>query len=281
MGTITSGGGSAGSLIAPQIVTDPVVLPRVRMTVRGLVMPGQTASNSVWYPRMTARQNLAATVAEAALKPQSDLTFTQVQSPVQTIAHWMRMSRFVLEDAPALQSTIDGELRYGLELIEEVQLLYGDGTGSNLLGLIPQASAYVAPFVPVGETAIDRILLAIVQSEQALLPATGIVLNFADWGKIRATKDGQGRYIIGDPMGTAPPMLWGLPVAVTPSISAGTFLVGSFYNAAQIFDRMSTEVLLSSEDQDNWVKNLVTARGEQRLAFCVKRPTAFITGTLP
>ena len=60
----------------------------------------------------------------------------------------------------------------------------------------------------------------------------------------------------------------------------GEFLVGQFEGNAFIFDRLDTEVLLSTEDGDNFVKNMATVRIESRLAFVVTRPEAFVTGDL-
>jgi HK97 family phage major capsid protein len=280
--TLGSGSTLAGPMIAPDVRTDPVILPRQRMTIRSLLSQGTTTGNSIWYPRMTARQLNAAPVAESAAKPQSDLTFEQVETRVRTIAHWIQAARQAMDDAPALQATIDSELRYGLSFVEETQLLYGDGTGENLLGIMPQASAYAAPFTfGSGETAIDRILMAIIQSEQALLPATGVVLNTVDWGKIRLLKDAQGKYLLGEPADMASPNIWGLPVIVTPAMTAGNYLVGAFAVGAQIYDRMSTEVLISTEHNVNFTHNEITIRAEERLALAVRRPTAFVNGTLP
>src|SRR6266536_2165539 len=104
----------AGGMVPPHVVTEPVTLPKRRMTIRNLLAPGTTTSNSVWFSRQTQRQNMAATVSEAAPKPQSDAHFSQIQTPVVTVAHFMQCSRNALDDAPALQSTIDAELRYGL-----------------------------------------------------------------------------------------------------------------------------------------------------------------------
>ena len=279
--TIGSGSTLAGPMIGPEIILDPTILPRRKMTVRNLLGQGSTNSNSVWFPRQRARQNLSRAVSEGATKPQSDLTVDQVQSPVVTLAHVMQASRQAMDDSAALMSLIDGELRYGLAYTEEQQLLYGDGTGANLLGIIPQATAYSGAFSITGETAIDRLLLALVQAELALLPASGIVLNTADWGKLRSQKDSLGRYLLGDPAEQAAPMLWSLPVIVTPAIAEGHWLVGAFGLGAQIFDRMSVEVLISTEAGSNFTNNEITIRAENRLALCVKRPTAFITGTLP
>ena len=279
---ITSGSTLGGPLVTPDYRPDmAVALPQRRLTIRGLLAPGETSGNVVYYPRMTARQNNAAVVAELAQKPRSDFSMEQATAPVRTIAHLLDVSRQAFDDAPALRSLIDAEMTYGLNLTEEGELLSGDGSGEHILGLLPQASAYSAAFSITGETAVDRLALALLQAEQALLPATGIVLNYTDWWKIRLLKDGIGRYIVGDPQGNTQPMLWGLPVVPTPAITAGTFLVGSFFYGAQIFDRMAIEILISSENVNNFELNKLTIRCEKRTALAVKRPTAFITGSLP
>jgi HK97 family phage major capsid protein len=191
-----------------------VNLPDRRLTVRDLITPGQTSSNAIEYPVETSFQNSAAVVAEGIKKAQSDVAFDLRSTPVRTIAHFMKASRQIMDDAPMLQTYIDGRLRYGLGFVEEAELLYGDGTGQHLFGIIPQASTYAAPFVfGAGETAIDRLRLAILQATLALYPATGIVLHPTDWAKIETLKDAQGRYIVGDPQGSIVKRLWSLPVA--------------------------------------------------------------------
>ena len=94
-------------------------------------------------------------------------------------------------------------------------------------------------------------------------------------------KDSMGRYIIGDPQGTIAPRLWGLPVVASLAMNAGTFLTGAFKYGAQIFDRMTIEVAISTENVDNFQTNMITIRAEERLALVVKRPAAFIAGSLP
>lgn len=280
----TSTQGTTASVTTSLVIPERaplVTLPERRFTIRDLLTPGETNSNNIEYPVEIAFTNSAASVAEGGAKPQSNVTFDLRSAPVRTIAHFMRASRQILDDAAQLRSYIDGRLRYGLALVEENQLLNGDGTGQNLLGLVPQATAYSAPFTVTGETDIDRIRLAILQATQALWPVTSVVLNVLDWAKVEMNKDSMGRYIVGDPTGQIAPRLWGLPVVPTVAMTAGNFLVGAFRMGAQIFDRMQVEVLLSTEDQDNFIKNLITIRGEERLALAVYRPTAFITGALP
>lgn len=216
------------------------------------------------------------------MKPQSDLTFDDASAQVRTIAHVYKTSRQIMDDASGLASMIDGEARYGLALTEEQALLYGDGNGQNLHGLIPQASAFNPAIYSIpGATNIDIIQQAILQAQQASLPATGIVMSYLDWSKILTTKDGQGRYLIGNPQGMIPANLWGLPVVASLSMTPGTFLVGNFSANAQIFDRQTVEVLLSTEDQDNFQRNMITIRAEERIAMIVKRPQALIFGNFP
>jgi HK97 family phage major capsid protein len=281
VGTINSGSTLAGPLIVPDVRTDAAVLPQRRFTIRDLLAPGQTDGNTIYFPKMTARYANAAMVAESAAKPLSGFDLIQATAPVRTIAHFMQLTRQSLDDAPALRSLVDSELRYGLKLTEEGQLIAGDGTGQNVSGLIPQGTAYSAPFAVTGETFIDRIALAMLQAELALLPASGIVVNPTDWTKAKMLKDATGRYILGPPTATGPQFLWGLPVVPTPAIPVNNFLVGAFDSAAQIFDRMDVEILLSTEHGSNFTNNEVTVRCEERLALAVKRPAALITGTLP
>lgn len=230
------------------------------------------------YPRQTTRDNAAATVAEGALKPESNLAWELKQAKVATIAHWVPASRQVLDDAPQLRTLVDGELRYGLALREEAQLLLGDGVGTNLLGLVPQATAYDAIGQAAGASKFDVLLRAVAQAETADLPATGVVVNSADWFRLQGLKDTNGRYIGSGPMGTVMPSAWGLDVVPSNSLPVGKFLVGNFANAATIYDRMTPVVLLSTEDRDNFIRNMVTILCEERIALAVRRPEALIYG---
>lgn len=65
------------------------------------------------------------------------------------------------------------------------------------------------------------------------------------------------------------------------AMTSGTFLTGAFKYGAQIFDRQETSVQVSTENSDDFVRNLVTILGEERIAFAVKRPGAFVYGNLP
>lgn len=276
--TVGAGRSQGTSLVPGARVPGIFGLPERTLTIRDLVLPGQTSSSSIEYVKETGYTNNAAPVAETTAKPYSDLTFDMTSAPVRTIAHLFKASRQILDDAPALRSYIDGRARYGLRFAEENQLLNGSGTGQNIHGLVPQATAFNPAFAAENETGIDRLRLAILQVVLAEYPATAFVLNPIDWAKIELTKDLGGNYIIGNPQGSLTPTLWNLPVVSTQAMAAGEFLTGAFSFAAQIFDRLDIEVLLSSENVDDFEKNMFTIRAEERLAFAVYRPESFVTG---
>jgi HK97 family phage major capsid protein len=280
MAAITTGnvGGTRDTLVPIDRQPGIVVPPERRMTIRDLLTPGRTSSNSIQFVRETGFTNNAAPQSEGATKGESTIVFELDSENVATIAHFMVASKQILDDAPALQSHIDGRLRYGLAYEEEVQLLSGDGTGPNLHGIIPQATAYAAPFVPQLPSIIDTVRLAILQSELALFPATGCVFNLTDWAKIELTKDTTGRYIFANVQGSVTPMLWSRSVVATPAMTIDKFLVGAFRLGAQLFDREDANVEISTEDSDNFRKNLITIRAEERLVLLVYRPEAFVYG---
>ncbi|MEE9984220.1 phage major capsid protein [Agrobacterium pusense] len=276
--TVGAGRSPGTSLVPGDRRPGIIALPDRQLTIRDLVLPGQTSSGNVEYVKETGFTNNAAPVAEGAAKPYSDLTYDLASAPVRTIAHLFKASRQIMDDAPGLRSMIDGRARYGLRFVEENQLLNGSGTGQNIHGLVPQATAFNPAFSAADETGIDRLRLAVLQVVLAEYPATAFVLNPIDWAKIELTKDAGGNYIIGNPQGSLTPTLWNLPVVSTQAMAAGEFLTGAFSFAAQIFDRMDIEVLLSTENDKDFENNLVSIRAEERLAFAVYRPEAFVTG---
>jgi HK97 family phage major capsid protein len=279
--TITSLVGSGGSGIITQILPGVQMEPLRRFTIRDLIDTGRTTSNLIEWIKENVFTNNADVVSEGAQKPESNITYTREDVPVRTLAHWIHATRQVLADFPQLQTLINGRLTYGLKIAEENQILLGDGTGENLLGLIPQATAYNNSLNRANDTMIDVIRHAILQVRLSYYPATGVALSPTDWHNIELTKDNQNRYMMANPQGVLPAMLWGLPVVESDAMPTDNFLVGAFKLAATLFDREDASIMVSTEDRDNFVKNMVTILCEERLALAVSRPRAFVHGGFP
>ena len=274
----TTGTGGVGDAIQPQRLPGIISAPDRPFTIRDLIMPGRTGSNAIEYVKETGFQNMAAPVAEGGPKPQSDLSFDLVTTTVKTIAHWFRASKQVLADIPLLQSYIDGRAIYGLKYVEENQILAGDGTGQNLLGLIPQATPFNEALRKSGDNKIDVLRRALLQVRIAEYRASAIALNPVDWADMELAKDSTGSYIWVNVQEGGQPRMWRLPVVDSNAIPEGRFLVGAFDIAAQVFDREDAAVEVSTEDADNFTKNMVTIRAEERLALAVYRPQSFVEG---
>ncbi|ECG6579742.1 phage major capsid protein [Salmonella enterica subsp. enterica serovar Senftenberg] len=272
--------GVAEGVVEPQRLPGIDTTPKQLLFIRDLIAPGRTSSPAIFWVQQTGFTNKAAVVAENTTKPYSDIAFATKITPVTTIAHMFKASKQILDDFAQLQSTVDAEMRYGLKYVEEQEILFGDGTGVHLHGIVPQASAFSAEFKVEQQNGIDDLRLAMLQAQLARFPASGHVLHFIDWAKIELTKDTLGRYILANPSGLTGPTLWGLPVVATEAAAfKGKFLTGAFNAGAQIFDREDANVVISTENADDFEKNMISIRCEERLALAVKRPEAFIYGS--
>jgi HK97 family phage major capsid protein len=276
--SLGSDAGSAGALIQPMQVPGIVMPGLRRLVIRDLLAQGRISSNSLEYVREKLFTNSAKPVKEKAQKPESDITFEKDTANVKTIAHWVQASRQVMDDAPMLQSYVNNRLLYGLALEEEAQLLNGDGAGDNLKGINTVATAYDTTLNVKGDTKSDMIAHAIYQVTESEFSASGIILNPRDWHNIALLKDNEGRYIFGGPQAFTSNIMWGLPVVPTRAQAQGTFTVGGFDLASQVWDRMDATIEVSREDRDNFVKNMLTILCEERLALAHYRPQAIIKG---
>lgn len=281
VGDMTTGANLTGTVIGPTIVPG-VVEDIERMNhVRSLLPVAQTNSNTVWYVEETGSEGGPTTVAEGATKPQLDFDLEQKAAPVKKIAAYMRLSEELLNDMPALSGFLTQRATQKLMIVEDAQLLFGNGTGANLTGLTDGAVDGVTGGLTTQTIEGAQTWDAIIQTFAILAndeySPSGIVMNPTDFYAMLALKDTQGRYL-------APGLVWdgqsasifGVPIVVTTAMTSGNMLVGDFRLGAQIFQREGISVRFYDQDQDNAIKNLVTVVVEERLAFPIYRPDVFV-----
>lgn len=272
---------------------DPMV-PRAQRVnrVRDLFPVAGTNANLIDFFRVVgfAENNgagNAGTVPERdgtafGLKPKSNLEFEAAQAPVRTIAHWEAAHRNVLSDEPQLQATINNELLYGLALEEDEQILNGDGTGENLLGILNTPNVQVYSQVATDQKS-DALRRAATLAVIANYPPTGYVLHPYDWEDVelqKAAAGGDGQYmLVTNFTNGLSTTIWRQPVVETPAMPNGTFLTGAFGIGAQLYDRMSANIRIAEQHQDFFVRNAVAILAEERIALAVKRPESFVVGT--
>ena len=276
LGALTTDNGG-GVLVEPQRLPGIKMPGQLPLRVRDLLAAGTTSSNAVEFVREKTFTNNAAAVAENTKKPESVIEFEQDSTTVKTLAHWIPASRQILDDASQLQSYIDARMLYGLAQVEDNQLMNGDGTGANLKGLTKYATAFDETLATSSTNKLDRIADAILQVWLTGFPANGIYMHPKDTNELRKLKDTIGRYLFSNPESATVPMPWGMRVVETTAVTEGTALVGSFALAAQVFDRQTATIDIADQDQDNFVKNMITIRAEERLALAVYYPSAIVS----
>jgi HK97 family phage major capsid protein len=281
--TITSAGYAPGAGVLTVDRTPEITLePRQVLRMRNVLTARPTSAQYVEFIKVLSPMTKASPASEGNLKLENAVTFTPVLQKLVTLATWIPCSKQILDDLGELAAFLESTLSYYVDIAEDSQILSGDGAGENYLGLIPQATAFDASLLSgsAGWNQIDIIGRAIEQLGIAKeITPTFVVLNPRDWANMRLTKDGFGRYILGSPQSNVTPSLFNLNVVETTSIIAGAFLVGSGDPiAAELRDRMQLLFEVSTEDSDNFRRNLCTCRAEKRACLTTKRPASFVTG---
>ena len=274
--------------VAPQRNAGIVGGAFLPFAMEALLPSTTTSSNAIEFTKEASFTNSAAEAAEGAQKAESALTWSLVNMPVSTVAHWIKISKQLAADAPALAAYVNTRMRYGVNQKVDTQLVVGDGTAPNISGTYDTgnftAHGYSNATIAAISSTFKKLVLirkVIADLYAAGYPADAIVLNPADWATIEielfTTAAGQTLYSVND-AGQA--RLFGLPVIQAIGMAADTFQVGRFSEAYMIYNREGVVVEMSDSDGDNFQKNLITLRAERRLALATEKPAAVRGGDL-
>jgi HK97 family phage major capsid protein len=258
------------------------------LTLESFLPSTPTNSNAVEFTRENVFTNNAAEVAEGAQKPESVLTWTLVNQPVATVAHWIKISKQLAQDNAALAAYVNTRMAYGVNLRVEQQLVAGDGAAPNISGILDAGNFTAHGYTNAAITAISATLKKLVlirkmiaDSWLAGYPADAILLNPGDWATIEielmTTAGGQTLYSVSE---AGVPRLFGLPVIQSIGMTADQVAVGAFGQAYMIHNREGVTIEMSESDGDNFTKNLITVRAERRLVLATERPAAIRAGDL-
>lgn len=247
---------------------------RTPLVIRDLFGAEQISGSTLVYLVEGAMEGAPAVTNEGAAKPQvhfKDPTPKTVS--LAKVACHIKESDEYINDYAFLASAINGRLLYQLGLVEQNKLVYDL---SNTSGIQSDTTHWTA--LSAATDIADLLLQAAMDvQEQSGFAADGIVINPADWYTLRVAKaSGTGEYFGGGFFGAQNiPNLWGIPVCVTSAVNAGTAIVGAFKTCASVVTNGGVRVESTNSDQDDFIKNLMTIRAEERLALAVRRPKGF------
>ncbi len=269
----------------------PGILDRAKLaatTLLDLINVSGTNSNLVSYYTITGFTNNAAEVLEwdpagpdFGLKPESDLTFGEENSPVQTVAHWLAMSRNMLADVPAIRGLVDGKLLAGLRRRLETQVIGGDGVNPNLRGIVNTPNIQVrykdSTRGVAGDTKADQLRRALTDIRLAFGKANAIVLNPVEAEALELLKDGNSQYMnIYDPVLQR---IWRTAIVENQTLATDKYIAGDFAMGATLFMRENATVRMSENVKDFFIRNAVVILAELRAALAVTEPEMFVDGS--
>lgn len=250
-----------------------------RLTVEDLLTTVPiTVGNSATYPIVMTRTQASGTPqTEGQAKAGTEYEFDMVTEVLLTIAAYVKMSTQFIEDAPGLVAYINADLPLQVRQNVEAYLtsgLYDAANGAGGGGTADGATIS-------GTNGWDAILEAATVIQENGGDPTAFLITPNDWAALRASKDGEDRYLAAGPFAaTGDP--WALRPVVTTSATDGSPLVGDFNRGAKIYSRGGYQVDSTNSDQDDFIKNKFTVRAERRLVLGVTYPEFFVeahTGT--
>ncbi|MGZ0147146.1 phage major capsid protein [Kribbella sp. WER1] len=283
---------TTGAVFGPLLTTvDRTIVRAYRPgpVVADLLGSGSISGNAISYFIEGAVEGGFATVGETGQKPQMHFTDPTTRTDaLKKIAAWWDMSDEMTEDLDFFVSEINNRGMYLLGMFEEAQLLNGNGTGTNVLGLLNRSGIQTEVSAAGGGDDADALFRAMTKVQTATgLAADGIVINPMDYQRLRLSRDANNQYFgggyfqgeYGNGSVLQQPPLWGLRTVVTSAVAAGTALVGAFNQAGTVYRKGGVRVESTNSDQGKFTSNIVTTRVEERLALAVRIPSAVVKVT--
>lgn len=209
--------------------------------------------------------------AKAGITP----AYEPVTAALTKIACYIKETDELLSDAPFLESVVRGRGVYEQQKAVEADLV------SQLTITVGINTTYLN----AGLT-FDNLLKAKCAVEAATgYDADTILINPVDLQTLLLTKDETHQYLMGGPAyapygngayGAYLP-IWGCKVIATNAITQGKAVIGAFKQGAAVVTKANEglRVEVSNSDQDDFIKNLITVRIEERILLAVRVPSAF------
>ena len=256
------------------------------LAIRNLFGAETISGNALKYFILGAKEDNSApapgSVNEAAAKPQFHIVTSSATVTLQKIAGWFYETDELLEDNAFLKSAIDNRGLFELDAAINKYLL---------TTLLATSGIGAATYAHGGTVSADDIFKAMMTVKGASnLNADAIIINPADYQRLRLLKDGTGGTVgqyygggyfygpYGNGQTAQQPGLWGLNTVITSDVTAGTVLVGAFKQGASVITKQGggARVEVVTGDHDDAIYNRVTVVVEERLGLATRIPAAFV-----
>lgn len=257
-------------------------LPQRQPFIEQLVSVGTINSPIDVWIETTDETGAPAPVAELAAIPQKEWDFVERTAQVRKIGVYAKYSAEMGEDLPNLVSEIRNFLIADLRRVVDTQILSGNGSGENLVGILQHATAYAAGSFAgtvLDANNFDVIETAVTQVIVNLFNPNYVVVHPIDKAKMNLSKNSEGTYVLPPFISQSGQVVSGVRVISNTGITADNFLVGDFSRSSVKYRRGLT-VEMTNTDQDDFIKDRFTVKATVRLVQRVKENDygAFVTG---
>lgn len=253
--------------------------------VYGRIPKLSVSGNTVDWVYETAQEGAAAGTAEGVSKNQIDNDFVVTSVSLLKQTAYFKVSTEMLDDVAFMASWLRNKLITRLFVLIDNQVIEGNGTGTNLNGLVTQATAFAASsFALSVDNANNVDVLAVAANQIRIAEHTGslsILMHPTDVTALKLEKlsSTDKRYIerlmqVGSTL-----TMDGIPIIETTAITAGTYLIGDMSKA--LIAEKGSIVVEVGRDGNDFTKNMRTIIGEWRGEVIIQNndTTAFVKGT--
>lgn len=250
------------------------------------LIPKLTVSgNTVDWVYETAQEGAPAGTAEGSAKNQIDNNFVVTSVSLLKQTAYFKVSTEMLDDVAFMETWLRNKLIIRLFNVVDNGVLDGDGTGTNLNGIVTQATAFAAGAFALAVDNANKVdVLAAAADQIRIAEHNGtltIVMHPSDVTSLKFEKvtSTDKRYVERLLQAGSSMSVDGMRIIETTAMTQGDYLIGDF-SKALIAEKGGIMVEMGLDGND-FTNNMRTIIAEWRGEVIIQNndTTAFVTGT--
>lgn len=218
-----------------------------------------------WDEATTVRA--AAMVAEGAAFPESTAKWQEYSLKLRKIGDTLPVTEEFFEDEQRAASELEMFLDTNVNSKIDDQIVNGDGTGENLLGLVASVPAFtaVASAIPAANIydLVKKVRTDITKTRGSKYRPDMVVFNSDTLDRLQLEKDANDNYIFRDVMN-----IGAIEIVVDDNLADNVMVVGDS-RFASIYE-MGGVVLSKGEVNAQFTSDMMTIKARKRMLFLIR-----------
>lgn len=218
-------------------------------------------------------QRAAAMVAEGGTFPESTAKWIEKSIDLKKIGDSIPVSEEMLVDHARFAGELEGFLETNVALVEDDQLLTGDGTGNNITGVDNRALAFTAATSGITDASfydlVPKVREAIVFGKGSKFQPNVVIMNLKEINKYKLKKDANNNYVMPPFVGNDGNMIDGVVVLENNNVAdnvcyMGDSRYGTIYEGAEGYSVNLGMV------NNQFMEDMKTLKARKRIALLIK-----------